>query len=148
MKKTTRIGLIVLMLFLLISIRAFLEPFFYDPLINYYKSNYLMNSIPELKLGAYFLNLFLRYSINSIISILIIHLIFNNFRTIRFVLKFYVFAFIILSILLFLFLQFEPLSNKLMIFYLRRFLIQPLFLFILLPAFYYQKLKFKDNFIK
>ena len=128
------------LLFLLIGIRAFIEPFFYDPLINYYKSNYLMNSIPELKLGSYFLNLFLRYSINSVISILIIHLIFNNFRTIRFVVKFYVFAFIILGLLLFLFLQFEPLSNKLMIFYLRRFLIQPLFLFISLPAFYYQTL--------
>ena len=148
MKKTTRIGLIVFLLFLLIGIRAFIEPFFYDPLINYYKSNYLMNSIPELKLWNYFLNIFLRYAINSLISILIIFLIFNNFKTIRFVVKFYVFAFIILSVLLFIFLQFEPLSNKLMIFYIRRFLIQPLFLFILLPAFYYQKLKEKVNFKK
>jgi exosortase F-associated protein len=148
MKKVTRIGLIFFLLLLLIGIRAFIEPFFYDPLINYYKSNYLMNSIPELNLGCYFLNIFFRYSINSIISILIIILVFNNFKTIRFVIKFYAFAFVILSILLLLFLQFEPLSNKFVIFYIRRFLIQPLFLFILLPAFYYQKLKLKDDFKK
>ena len=148
MKKAARISVIFFLLLLLIGIRAFIEPFFYDPLINYYKSNYLLNSIPELNLGYYFLNLFFRYSINSIISILIIFLVFNNFKTLRFIVKFYVFAFIILSIFLFLFLQFEPLSNKLMIFYIRRFLIQPLFLFILLPAFYYQKLKLKDSFKK
>lgn len=146
MKKKNRIGLVVLLMFFLIAVRAFLEPLFYDPLIDFYKSNYFLKPIPELNFVNYFFNIFLRYSLNSIVSIIIIYLIYNNFKTIRFVIKFYFISFIVLCILLYVFLQLEDLNTKLIIFYIRRFLIQPLFLFILLPAFYYQKLKLaKEN---
>lgn len=141
MKKKNRILVVVLLVLLLIAVRAFIEPLFYDPLIDFYKSNYFLKPIPELNLVKYFFNIFLRYSLNSILSIFIIFLIYNNFKTIRFVIKFYFISFIVLCILLYGFLLFDDLNTKLIIFYVRRFLIQPLFLFILVPAFYYQKLK-------
>lgn len=141
MKKAVRIGLIVALFLMLISIRAFLQPYFYDPLLDYFKHDYLYTSIPELNYSAYFLNLFYRYALNTIISLGIIYLVFNNLKTLYFSMKFYVFAFVILGIILFVLLNFNETHSYLLTFYSRRFLIQPLFVFILLPAFYYQQLK-------
>lgn len=142
MKKKSKIVFVVVLVLILIAVRAFIEPLFYDPLIDFYRSDYFLKPIPKLNFLKYFFNIFLRYSLNSILSIIIIFLIYNNFKTLRFVIKFYFVSFLILSILLYFFLKVEAFDMKLIIFYIRRFLIQPLFLFILLPAFYYQKLKF------
>jgi exosortase F-associated protein len=141
MTKGFRIVLILVLVFILIGIRAFLEPYFYDPLIAYFKNDSLLKPLPDLSYSNYFFNIFLRYSLNSLISIAIIYLIFQNIQTLKFTIKFYIFSFFTLCFLLFIFLLFENISNNLILFYLRRFLIQPLFLFILLPAFYYQKLQ-------
>ncbi len=141
MRKSVRILLIVVLLFMLISIRAFLQPYFYDPLLDYFKHDYLNASIPELNFGAYFLNIFYRYTLNSIISLAIIYLVFNDVKVLYFSVKFYILAFLALSLILFILLKFNVTQNYMLIFYIRRFLIQPLFVFILLLAFYYQKLK-------
>jgi len=130
---------------MLVGVRAFVEPFFYDPLIHYFKNESLTKTIPELNLSFYFWNLFLRYSLNSILSLVIIYLIFKNIKTVLFSLKFYVISFFVLCFILFLLLNFEDLANNLLIFYVRRFLIQPLFLFILVFAFYYQKIQSKKS---
>jgi exosortase F-associated protein len=143
MKKSTSIILIVILLAVLVGIRAFLEPFFYDPLIAYFKSDSLTKTLPELNLSIYFWNIFLRYTLNSILSLAIIYIIFKDIKTVLFSLKFYVISFLGLCLVLFLLLNFENLANNLLIFYVRRFLIQPLFLFILVFAFYYQKLQHK-----
>ncbi len=141
MRKSVRILLIVVLLFLLISIRAFLQPYFYDPLLYYFKGDYLNASIPELNFGTYFLNIFYRYTLNTIISLAIIYLVFNDVKVLYFSVKFYFLAFLALGLMLFILLKFNVTQNYMLIFYIRRFLIQPLFVFILLPAFYYQKLK-------
>ncbi|MEX1381948.1 exosortase F system-associated protein [Lutibacter sp.] len=143
MKKSTSAVLIIILLAMLVGIRAFLEPFFYDPLITYFKNESLTKTLPELNLSHYFLNLLLRYALNSIVSLAIIYLIFRNIKTVFFSLKFYVISFLGLCLVLFILLNFEDLANNLLIFYVRRFLIQPLFLFILVFAFYYQKLQNK-----
>lgn len=140
MRKSVRILLIVVLLFMLISIRAFLQPYFYDPLLDYFKGNFLYTSIPDLNFGTYFLNIFYRYALNSIISLAIIYLVFNDVKVLYFSAKFYILAFLALSLMLFILLKFNVTQNYMLIFYIRRFLIQPLFVFILLPAFYYQKL--------
>ena len=141
MKKTVQIVLIVLLFLLLIAVRAFVEPYFYDPLIEYFKANYLHNSIPEISLGVFFLNIFYRYFLNTIISLVILYLVFNNFKTLKFSFKFYTIAFFLLSITLFILLKFNLSNDYKLIFYVRRFLIHPIFLLVLLPAFYYQKLR-------
>ncbi len=145
MKMAFRIGLVLVLILTLIGVRAFLEPLFYDPLITYFKNDSLTKPIPDLNFSNYFFNIFLRYTLNSLISIAIIYVIFQNIKTLIFTIKFYIFSFFIFFFLLFIFLYFENISNNLILFYLRRFLIQPLFLFILLPAFYYQKLQNTRN---
>ena len=144
MRKSVRVGLIILLFLLLILIRALVQPYFYDPLLNYFKYDYLYTSIPELNFNAYFLNIFYRYILNTIISWAIIYLIFYDLKTLYFSIKFYAIAFLILCLMLFILLKFNVTQNYLLTFYVRRFLIQPLFVFILLPAFYYQKLKVKN----
>ena len=141
MRKSVRIGLIMMLFMMLILIRAVVQPYFYDPLLVYFKHDYLNASIPELDLGAYFLNIFYRYFLNTLISLAITYLVFDDKKSLYFSIKFYVLAFVVLSLILFILLKFNGSQNYLLTFYVRRFLIQPLFVFILLPAFYYQKLK-------
>ncbi|MHB1106820.1 MAG: exosortase F system-associated membrane protein [Lutibacter sp.] len=141
MRKSVRILLIVVLFLMLILIRAFLQPYFYDPLLDYFKHDYLNASIPELDFSAYFLNIFYRYFLNTIISLAIIYLVFKDVKALYFSVKFYLLAFVVLSLMLFVLLKFNVTQNYLLTFYVRRFLIQPMFVFILLPAFYYQKLK-------
>ncbi|MDO9276015.1 MAG: exosortase F system-associated protein [Lutibacter sp.] len=141
MKKSVRIGLIVVLFLLLILVRALVQPYFYDPLLDYFKHDYLNAAVPELNFGAYFLNIFYRYALNTVISLAIIYLVFDDVKMLNFSIKFYMLAFVVLYLMLFILLKFNVTQNYLWTFYVRRFLIQPLFVFILLPAFYYQKLK-------
>ena len=141
MKTIVRITFIVVLFLILIAVRTIVQPYFYDPLIEYFEGDYLHTSIPEINLGAFFLNVFYRYTLNTIISLAIIYVVFNNLKVIKFSIKFYIIAFILLGIVLFILLKFDLNLGYRLTFYVRRFLIHPLFLLILLPAFYYQKLK-------
>jgi len=142
MKKTVRIAVIVLLFLMLIFIRGFVAPYFYDPLNEYFKNDYLYKTIPEIEFGTYFLHLFFRYLLNGLVSLVIIYLIVkNDGKLLLFVVKFYVAAFFLLSLFLFILLKYQITEWYMLIFYTRRFLIQPLFVFILLPAIYYQQLK-------
>ncbi|WP_408671594.1 exosortase F system-associated membrane protein [Lutibacter sp.] len=145
MKQIIQIALIGLLVFMLISIRVFIQPYFYDPLIEYFKMDYLSKPIPEMNLKVFFLNIFYRYSLNSAISLAIIYLGFKNLKSIKFSFKIYVIAFVILCAILFILLNFSLNLDYKLIFYGRRFLIHPILLLVLLPAFYYQKLKSKNN---
>lgn len=142
MSKTTKIVFIGLLFLMLIAVRAFVQPYFYDPLIEYFKGNYLYNTFPEINLGYLFLNIFYRFLLNTIISLTIIYVVYSDLKVLRFSVKFYAIAFVLLCLFLFLLLNDHHQGYRL-VFYVRRFLIHPIFLLILLPAFYYQKLK--DN---
>jgi len=141
MKKIARLFLIGFLFILLIMVRAYLAPYFYDPLNNYFKNDYLYMEIPKLDFWYYFVNLFLRYTINSVISLGIIFLIFKDRNGLVFSLKFYCFSFILLGLFLFLLLKYNISNDYMLTFYVRRFLTHPIFLLILVPAFYFQKLK-------
>ncbi|WP_456378164.1 exosortase F system-associated membrane protein [Lutibacter sp.] len=141
MTKTVKILLIVILFFMLIAVRAFIQPYFYDPLITYFKNDYLLAPIPEIKFTNFFLNLLYRYTLNTVISIAIIYVVYTNLKVLKFSIKFYVIAFIVLSSILFMLLKFDFNTGYRLIFYVRRFLIHPVFLLVLLPAFYYQNLK-------
>jgi len=141
MKKLSNIVLIVFLFGMLIAVRGFVSPYFYDPLNEYFKREYLYSSIPEINFNLYFLHIFFRYILNAIISLGLIYLLFKSRKLIIFSIKFYVISFIVLSLLLFVILKFNDFEGYMLVFYVRRFLIQPVFVFILLPAFYYQKLK-------
>lgn len=144
MKITIRIIIIVVLLLILVGIRAVIAPLFYDPLNTYFKNDYLYTSLPTIELGRYFLQLFFRYFLNTVVSLAIIYVAFTNLRLIQFSIKFYFTAFLFLASILYTLLKFQYLDGYLLLFYVRRFLIHPLFVFILLPAFYYQKIQTKN----
>lgn len=140
MRKIIKYFLIAILLFCLILVRAYENELFYDPFILFFQNDYLYTSIPDYEYGKLVWNLFLRYSLNSIISMGIIYLAFEKLGYVILSTKLYIYGFVILlaaySILLFT--GFE--KGYLLPFYVRRFLIHPLFLLLLLAALFYEKL--------
>ena len=142
LKKPYRIILIGILFLLLIMVRAFELQLFYDPFIVYFKNAYLHEPIPVFSGSKLLISLIFRYALNTIISLAIIYLAFQNTSFVKFSIKFYAIAFILLSITFFIILKGELQHGYLFAFYIRRFLIHPLFVLLLLPAFYYKHLNF------
>jgi len=128
-------GLVIL----LMLVRAFGDKLFYDPFTSYFENDYLHNTIPGFGTLKLFFHIFLRYATNAIISLVIIYVAFQNIKLIKFSIRFYIIAFIVLSIVYYGLLRSGMNNGYLFTFYIRRFLIHPVFVLILLPAFYYQK---------
>ena len=145
MKRRNRIILLTVLFLILMLIRFIAQNYFYDPLIIYFKNDYLHGPIPQLDFGLYFLNLFYRFFLNTIVSLAIIYILFLNSRILKFSVFFYCIAFILFTALFFVLLQYNLTENNMFIFYVRRFLIHPLFLLILLPAFYYQQIQQRNK---
>ncbi len=132
------IGLLVL---LLAAIRFFEQELFYDPLIQFFKSDYLLDIIPPMDMAKLMFNLSLRFWMNTIISLAIIYISFRDLNILKFSAVLYAILYVLATIVfIFLVLNIER-EHYLALFYVRRFLIHPLFLLILLPAFYYYRLK-------
>jgi exosortase F-associated protein len=127
---------IVTLLLLLVCIRIFQERLFYDPLLAFFKLEGKV--LPHYDGFKLFLGLALRYALNSSISLGIIYLVFRDRPMISLTTLLYIALFIMLIAAFFIFLRSSN-PNLLLLFYIRRFLIQPLFLILFLPAFYYQK---------
>ena len=139
--KKNKIIVIVLCLIGLVCIRAFEKSLFYDPFLQFFKSDYLTQEAPNFDLGKLIGNSFFRYSLNSVLSILVLVVLFGK-KVLKFSALFYLSSLIIMLII-YIFLLFHLEKDFYMyFFYVRRFLIQPLFLLLLVPAFYYQ------NFLK
>jgi len=134
-----RIALAILFIFLLALVRAYEDSLFYDPLLNYFKSDYYNFPLPEINNFKLFIGLFFRYFLNTVFSLAIIYVLFKDIQAVKFASIMYLFFFVILVIVFFFTLSFFGEENKMVLFYIRRFLIQPIFLLLFLPAFYYQK---------
>ena len=130
--------LIVLVSFLAI-IRIVEKSIFYDPLLNYFKSDYTNFPLPLIDNFKLFYGLFFRYSLNTIVSITIIYVAFKDFGLVKFATILYLIFFVILTAIFFFVLSFYGEENKMTLFYIRRFLIQPLLLLLFIPGFYIQK---------
>ncbi|MEO5789417.1 exosortase F system-associated protein [Gelidibacter sp.] len=133
-------GLLVLF-GLLILIRAFENELFYDPYLTFFKNDYLYIDNPRREVFKLTLFTALRYFLNSLFSLGIIFIFFNDSSVVKFSTFIYVVAFLLL-LPVFLYFVINPKQEDYYIFFnIRRFLIQPLLLLLLLPAFYYHKLK-------
>lgn len=133
-------GLVIL----LVSIRVF-ESKFYDPFLVYFRGNYMKLPFPDYNSVKLFFSLFLRYALNSIISLAIIQVLFKDFMLTKFASVLYIFFFVVLIVAFYCILNFSDESNNFLLFYIRRFLIQPLFVLLFVPAFYYQNQLSKKN---
>ena len=134
-----RFALAMLVTVLLVLIRAYEDDLFYDPFLNYFKTNYFNLPLPKIDNLQLFLGLVFRYFLNSILSLGIIYCVFKDFEAVKLASILYLLFFIILVVTFFFVLSNFGEANKMTLFYIRRFLIQPIFLLLFLPAFYYQK---------
>jgi exosortase F-associated protein len=134
-----RILLATLLVLLLVLIRAYEDVLFYDPFLNYFKTDYYNLPLPEIDNVQLLFGLFLRYLLNTIVSLGIIYVLFKDIEAVKFASILYLVFFIILVVAFFFVFSFFGETNKMALFYIRRFLIQPIFLLLFLPAFYYQK---------
>jgi exosortase F-associated protein len=139
LKKTIKYSIIVLLIGLLAGIRAFENELFYDPFLDYFKLNFQNLPLPKIDNLKLYLGLGFRYLLNSIISITIIYVFFKDTEIVKFVSLLYFIFFVILIISFYVFLNYFGENNKMILFYIRRFIIQPLFLMLFLPGFYYQQ---------
>ena len=137
MSRSVRIAITVVLFGLLFLIRAYETELFYDPLIVYFQNDYLYKSIPEIDSWRLTVDLLFRYSLNSLITIGIIYMIFQKKKYVKFAGFMLMLAFMIMIVIFALLLRTNFESGYLFPFYIRRFIVHPIFLLILLPAFYY-----------
>ena len=135
-KKVAQISFLIV---LLILIRAFENTLFYDPFLNYFKSEYANLPFPEISVVKLFLSLGFRFYLNSVISLFLLYVIFNDGKMVKFSILLYMILGSILMISFSFVLNFFGEESKMTLFYIRRFIIQPIFILLFIPAFYYQK---------
>ncbi|HLO72437.1 MAG TPA: exosortase F system-associated protein [Flavobacterium sp.] len=139
-KDRKRVLLLFLAILGLVFVRAFENQLFYDPFLQFFKYDYQNKPLPSFNTVKLFLGLFFRYVLNTILSLGIIYLLFKQLQLVKFSALLFVVLFVILMLLFFGVLHFSKQPDYLVLFYLRRFLIQPLFLVLFIPAFYYQQM--------
>lgn len=134
-----KLGWSLFLILLLVLIRAFEETLFYDPFLEYFKSEYSQMAFPKINIFKLFFSLGMRFYLNSMISLLLLYVLFKDKEIIKFTAFLYMVLGSILMISFIFTLNFFGEENKMTLFYIRRFLIQPIFILLFIPAFYYQK---------
>lgn len=141
MSKAFKYILLFVLFGLLILIRFFENELFYDPYLKFFESDYLYMDSPKRDVLKVVVFTTLRYALNTLISLIILYVFFKDISVVKFSALIYLVAFIVL-ISGYLYFVINPKQDYYFLFFnLRRFLIQPIILILLLPAFYYHKIK-------
>ena len=135
-----RIVQLIILVVLLALIRAFENELFYDPFLAFFKQDFTNLSLPKVDSFLLFLGLLFRYALNTALSLGVIYIIFQEVTMVKFALVLYSFFFLISTIAFFYIVLFTTENYNWILFYVRRFLIQPIFLLLFIAGFYYQKL--------
>lgn len=133
-----RIVLTIPFMLLLVLVRAYEDKLFYDPFLLYFKTDYNNLPFPEIDGIKLFFGLVSRYFLNTVLSLAIIYVLFKDIVAVKFSVLLYIAFFVLLILGLYLVIFCFDQPNKMVLFYIRRFLIQPIFLLLFLPAFYFQ----------
>lgn len=140
LQNKVKIILGLLLVFLLALIREFEAQLFYDPFLAFFKGEYATLPLPKYEPFRLFLGLLLRYGLNSLLSLALLYVLFEDKDMVQFSGVLFLTFFVLLLVALFYLLSFQN-QNYLLLFYVRRFLIQPIFILLFIPGFYYQKIK-------
>lgn len=123
----------------LIAVRVFEDRLFYDPFLNYFHEIKKGLHFPDFEWGKLIASHLFRFFLNLLFSCLIIQFWFKNKQwtiqgailiLIVFMITFPIYLFCISE-------RFEV--GQLFSFYMRRFVIQPLILLLIIPMFYYRR---------
>ncbi|MBO6184036.1 MAG: exosortase F system-associated protein [Chryseobacterium sp.] len=123
----------------LFSVRILEDQIFYDPFLNFFHEGNKNISFPEFEWGKLIISHIFRFVLNLFFSCVIIHFLFKNKEwtvqgavliSIIFIITFPIYLYCISN-------RFD--IGYLFSFYMRRFVIQPLILLLIVPLFYYRK---------
>ncbi|WP_426475654.1 exosortase F system-associated membrane protein [Chryseobacterium balustinum] len=123
----------------LMGVRILEDQIFYDPFLNYFHEGNKNISFPEFEWGKLIVSHLFRFILNLFFSCIIIHFLFKNkdwtvqgavLISIIFIITFPIYLYCISD-------RFD--IGYLFSFYMRRFVIQPLILLLIVPLFYYRK---------
>lgn len=122
----------------LIAIRMFEDQLFYDPFVAYFHKANKYADFPDFEWLKLTVHYFFRFLLNLILSLVVVQFIFRNKKwTIQAAILILIVFAITLPIYLYcIHTKFE--IGYLFSFYMRRFVIQPLTLLLIIPLFYYR----------
>ncbi|PXY45318.1 exosortase F system-associated membrane protein [Flavobacterium hydrophilum] len=133
-----KIIIAILIVLCLGIVRALENQLFYDPFQVYFESDFKELLFPHVDHFKLFTGLLFRYVLNTVLSLILIYALFRDIEILKFSAFLYVFFLVVLFGMFFIILECFPNANWLL-FYVRRFIIQPIFLLLFVPAFYYQE---------
>lgn len=139
MKNLWKIPALVTLVVLLVLIRIYENTLFYDPFMHFFQG--CLEEEPEHFPGHWYANVALRFFANTIISLGILFVVFQRKEVVKFAGLLYLILFIVLFPLFIFLMERVEAGEYMAVFYVRRFLVQPIMILLLLPAFYYQRLK-------
>lgn len=139
MSSKKNLAIVGILIFALILVRALKVNYSMIHFLEFFRGEIQNKPLPEYDRFKLFSGLFFRYLINSLITVSIIYFLFKETSIVKLTSFLLLGFFIVLITILFLILNFSSDPDFLFIFYIRRFLIQPLFLILFVPAFYYQR---------
>lgn len=128
----------------LVLIRMFENQLFYDPFLNYFRSEYTNLPFPKYNIFKLFFSVGIRFYLNMVISLGLLYVVFDDRKLVKFSILLFMVLGSILLISFFFVLTFFAEESKMTLFYIRRFLIQPIFILLFIPGFYFQKMS-KQN---
>ena len=140
MNKVGKYIALIILFTVLVLIRAFEDVLFYDPYLTFFENDYLYLDSPRREIAKLVFYTSLRFLLNTLLSLGILFVIFRDKSIIKFSVIVFSLAYVLLLIA-FLYFVINPNQEDYYLFFnIRRFLIQPIGLILLLPAFYYYKL--------
>lgn len=140
MQKSKLLGgaVVLLCLFGILLVRAFEQQWFYDPFTTFFKSEYLGRPLPDYDAWRLLASFALRFAVNSLLSLIVLYVLFPDKQLIRFFGVLYVVSFVLFSIGFFAMASADK-PAPMFLFYLRRFLIHPVLLLVFAAALFYQR---------
>ncbi len=131
--------IVLLAVFGLIGVRFVEEKIFYDPFLDFFHEANKKANFPDFLWTKLILNYLFRFVLNLLLSVTIIYFIFKrkDWAIQAALLILLVFAITFPIYLYCIYTQFD--TGYLFSFYMRRFVIQPLILLLIIPLFYYRK---------
>lgn len=140
MKLAIKVAIVGALVGVLVLIRMYEYRFFYDPFMYFFEQSFQEGTQLQVPTEYYF-NVFLRFLLNTIVSLVILYVTFESGAMIKFATIIYAAFFVVLfPLFIFLMHHVSP-DDYLAAFYVRRFLVHPVLVLILLPAFYYYRLQ-------
>ena len=141
MPRLARYLMVVIGVMGLVLVRYFETNLFYDPLDLFFQGDYLTRELPLIYPLFFWPSLIFRFLLNLIFGLMLLKGLFIDPQTIRFSWVLYLMFFAFLSLALFGLMAMYQAGYYHQLFYVRRFLIHPIILLILIPGFYFYKPK-------